>query len=108
MTALQESAVLRADLLRGCSATATCCLLFSLGVHAAETLDMAHRGHYTLLTLHHVGTILTIAGTQYNIYSIPVFTSNRISTIYYLLTSQIFFVYLFNSYTFINFGLQAC
>ena len=99
--------MLRADLLRGCSATATCCLLFSLGVHAAETLDMACRGHYTLLTLHHVGTILTIAGTQYNIYStcitvyLPVFSSNRI---YYLLTSQIFFVYLFNSYTFINFG----
>ena len=64
------SAVLRADLLLGCSATATCCLLFSLGVHAAETLDMVCRGHYTLLTLHHIGTILTIAGTQYNVFSI--------------------------------------
>lgn len=91
MTALQESAVLRADLLRGCSATATCCLLFSLGVHAAETLDMVCRGHYTLLTLHHIGTILTIAGTQYNVFSIFIFSSNCI----YLLHC-IYCIYLFH------------
>ena len=62
LVALRDSSSLRSDLLLGSSPLATYCLLFSLGVHLAETVDMVLASQFTFLTVHHIGTIATIAG----------------------------------------------
>ena len=58
--ALYDSLDIRADLLNATSRFGTTCLLYSLGVHAVETVDMVLYRQFSLLTLHH---LLTIAST---------------------------------------------
>ena len=56
------STQLRADLMLGTSPAAVRLILFSLGVHIAETVDMAATRQLSLLSLHHVAVILCFAG----------------------------------------------
>ena len=56
------STQLRADLMLGTSAAAVRLIMFSLGVHIAETVDMAATRQLSLLSLHHVAVILCFAG----------------------------------------------
>ena len=60
--ALHHSPSLRTDLLHGSSPGAIFCLLFSLGVHVVETLEMILHSQYSLLTVHHVGAVACCAG----------------------------------------------
>ena len=53
---------LRADLMLGTSPAAVRLIVFSLGVHIAETVDMAATRQLSLLSLHHVAVILCFAG----------------------------------------------
>ena len=46
----------------GTSPAAVRLILFSLGVHIAETVDMAATQQLSLLSLHHVAVILCFAG----------------------------------------------
>ena len=46
----------------GTSPAAVRLILFSLGVHIAETVDMAATRQLSLLSLHHVAVILCFAG----------------------------------------------
>ena len=62
LLALRDSSSLQSDLLLGSSPLATYCLLFSLGVHVAETVDMVMAAQFSFLTIHHIGTIATICG----------------------------------------------
>ena len=59
---LPISTQLRADLMLGTSPAAVRLILFSLGVHIAETVDMAATRQLSLLSLHHVAVILCFAG----------------------------------------------
>ena len=59
---LHISPQLRADLMLGTSAAAVRLVMFSLGVHIAETVDMAATRQLSLLSLHHVAVILCFAG----------------------------------------------
>ena len=52
--ALHNSLSIREDLLNGTSRTGTLCLLFSLGVHAVETVDMVIYKQFSLLIIHHL------------------------------------------------------
>ena len=51
--ALYDSQEIRSDLLTATSRQGTLCLLFSLGVHSVETLEMFLHRQYSLLTIHH-------------------------------------------------------
>ena len=55
--ALYDSQEIRSDLLTATSRQGTLCLLFSLGVHSVETLEMFLHRQYSLLTIHHVAAI---------------------------------------------------
>ena len=46
----------------GTSPAAVRLILFSLGVHIAETVDMAATRQLSLLSLHHIAVILCFAG----------------------------------------------
>ena len=59
---LHDSYSLRADLMDASSQMAINLLLFSLGVHIAETLDMVITSNFSLLSVHHIAVIITFAG----------------------------------------------
>ena len=60
--ALHQSYHLRADLMNGSSQLAVNLIMFSLGVHVAEMMDMILCGNFTLLSVHHLAVIITFAG----------------------------------------------
>ena len=62
--ALHDSQELTTDLLHGSSPAAIYCLLFSLGVHVVETLEMILHSQYSLLTVHHIGAVACCAGSS--------------------------------------------
>ena len=66
--ALSDSEVVRLDLLYGVSSQARACLTFSFGVHAGELVEMMMTSQYSMLTWHHVGSIIClILVLNYNI-----------------------------------------
>ena len=60
--ALYDSENIRNDLLNSSSRCGTLCLLFSLGVHAVETVEMILYKQYSLLTIHHIAAIASNFG----------------------------------------------
>ena len=60
--ALHDSLHIRADLLSATSRAGTLCLLFSLGVHAVETVEMILFKQYSLLTVHHLAAMASNYG----------------------------------------------
>ena len=60
--ALYESIALRRDLMYGSSEMAVNLIIFSLGVHIAEVLDMLIIRQFSLLSIHHVAVIICFAG----------------------------------------------
>merc|ERR1711936_1538899 len=55
---LCDSEVVRLDLLYGVSDLARTFLAFSLGVHAGELVEMMVNSQYSMLTSHHIGSIV--------------------------------------------------
>ena len=65
---LCDSELVRLDLLYGVSSMARACLTFSFGVHAGELVEMVRTSQYSMLTWHHVGSVLCLTGIlHYNI-----------------------------------------
>lgn len=62
LLALYDSLPLRRDLMFGCSEMAVNLILFSLGVHIAELLDMIITRQFSLLSIHHLAVIICFAG----------------------------------------------
>ena len=60
--ALYDSENIRNDLLNASSRSGSLCLLFSLGVHAVETVEMVLYQQYSLLTVHHIAAIASNFG----------------------------------------------
>jgi len=60
--ALYQSYHLRADLMFGSSPMAVNLIIFSLGVHIAEMMDMLSTGKFSLLAIHHIAVIICFAG----------------------------------------------
>ena len=60
--ALHQSFSLRTNLMYGSSQMAVDLIMFSLGVHIAETLDMIIMRNFSLLAIHHIAVIATFAG----------------------------------------------
>ena len=60
--ALYDSQNIRDDLLNSSSRVGTLCLLFSLGVHAVETVEMVLYKQFSLLTVHHIAAIASNYG----------------------------------------------
>ena len=62
LLALYDSLTLRRDLMYGSSEMAVNLIIFSLGVHIAEVLDMLIIRQFSLLSIHHVAVIICFAG----------------------------------------------
>ena len=62
LAALHDSLALRRDLMYGSSEMAVNLIIFSLGVHIAEVLDMLIIRQFSLLSIHHVAVIICFAG----------------------------------------------
>ena len=62
LAALHDSLSLRRDLMYGSSEMAVNLIIFSLGVHIAEVLDMLIIRQFSLLSIHHVAVIICFAG----------------------------------------------
>ena len=55
--ALNDNDVLITDLLHGRTTASMYVIIFSLGVHVAETAEMILYGQYSFLTIHHIGAV---------------------------------------------------
>ena len=62
LAALHDSLALRRDLMYGSSEMAVNLIIFSLGVHIVEVLDMLIIRQFSLLSIHHIAVILCFAG----------------------------------------------
>ena len=62
LAAFYDSLALRRDLMNGSSEMAINLIIFSLGVHIAEVLDMAYVCQFSLLSIHHIAVIICFAG----------------------------------------------
>ena len=62
LAALHDSLALRRDLMYGSSEMAVNLIIFSLGVHIVEVLDMLIIRQFSLLSIHHVAVITCFAG----------------------------------------------
>jgi len=63
---LHQSPHLQSDLMFGSSAVAVNLIIFSLGVHIGEMMDMVIHGQFSLFTIHHLAVIACFTGAILN------------------------------------------